>query len=291
MKPEGFKNSTKGKIEVSEQETVIIEKLESAQLRFADALCRKQEFQDFADILGNTTSIIESLEDSFKNAYPEGREKLVPAYVEGIKQAINKIREENPNDWESKVKKFLQVEQKKLNEATNFANFELDPELPQIGPIAYEIVSIPSLAEFGAKYGLGPNDSLMELHLEDIYKFPDMSITPKTLLKHFEEISRYLKDHPHIKAVIGESWLIDHPIGHKLGFKKITEAELEKNALDTWSQLITQGGEINEERLNQAIEKGVLPFQSVLGYITREDFLERYGIKKEKGISVEGAPA
>lgn len=274
------------------REAVLEDKLQSAQLRFADAVCRKQEGQNFGDILEQTTSIIGSLESSFLDAYPEGGEELAPAYIEGVKQALNKIRLDNGEDWEPAVSKFLQIEQKKLTTATSsIPELEAEPELPSIGPISYEIVVFRVLEKWKYKYGLGAEDHLMEIHLEDLYKFPEISVTPATLRKYFEGIGTYLETHPNIAAVIGESWLVDHPIGRKLGFQKITELDPEKNDWDTWSQLITQEGNVNEERLNQAIQKGKLPFQSTWGFIKREDFLRQYGIKREKGVSVEGAPA
>jgi hypothetical protein len=86
----------------------------------------------------------------------------------------------------------------------------------------------------------------------------------------------------YIKAIIGKSWLIDSPIGKRVGFTKYDQDSTLRNG-GFWGQFINEKGQINKERIKKFLETGEADYYVSMGFIKTEDFLRKYLPKDRRG--------
>ena len=138
------------------------------------------------------------------------------------------------------------------------------------------------------KYGFSKFSTFLELHVINVYESDDSKLGLKLIENDFNEIAKYIVDSkPNVAAVVGRSWLLDTPLSDRLGFNKIEQEnqkeESSLNDFSTWFQFIDKDGEISQGRLKKLLEKGELPYRSVLAYMPVEDFLQKYLPAEKRG--------
>lgn len=130
-------------------------------------------------------------------------------------------------------------------------------------------------------YGIGPKDQVVEIHVTEAFRVPGASLTPQGFRDAFGALAeRMAKEYPQAKAVVGQSWLFDRPIGKSLGFTIAEDVEVPQDSKDVWLQFVDKDGKIDERRAKALLEKGEPPYRSRLGFMTAEDFFGRYAPKK-----------
>lgn len=113
------------------------------------------------------------------------------------------------------------------------------------------------------------NDLVIEIH------WPEEGEKPKgvkDVKESFQNMVDILNNNPHIKAVIGVSWMMSRDITDQLGFEKFSvdiKADQIKHILDMAS---TARRDKNYPKDKDIAEKDIM-----LGAISREQFLEKYG--------------
>ncbi len=134
--------------------------------------------------------------------------------------------------------------------------------------------------EFHPDAGFKEDDDLLEIHLDPAYK-NEGEIGIQDIRKSLSELAVLIvSKYPESKAVVGTSWLFDHPIMKRLGF---TILEEQKHKRHNWLQLIDKDGQIDTTRLEETMTTGELPFKNRSGYILIEDFLNKYLPEDQRG--------
>ncbi|MFA6252698.1 MAG: hypothetical protein WCV69_00290 [Patescibacteria group bacterium] len=130
-----------------------------------------------------------------------------------------------------------------------------------------------SLEDYGFDRDL---DQVMEVHLEEIFKSADRKVSPQKLRESLQELAIVIVDQfPQVKALIAESWLLDHPIMQRMGFK-VTDKTSQLSTMNNWMQFVDKDGQIDKKRAQILLETGEFPFKSRVGYFPIIDFLKKY---------------
>jgi len=83
-------------------------------------------------------------------------------------------------------------------------------------------------------------------------------------------MTEILKERPHIKAVIGVSWMMSRDITDRLGFEKFPDIPIEEE------QKTSILGMASQARQDKDYHKGVSKEDVMLGAMSQDQFLERY---------------
>jgi len=141
------------------------------------------------------------------------------------------------------------------------------PEIIKVGTIDAKIH--PSEWDFSLSDGtkITKDDVLLEI------SWPDKGGKPaglKDVKESFRKMIDILKGKPHIKAVIGVSWMMSRGITDRLGFEKFPDIPIEEE------QKISILGMASQARRDKDYHKGVSKEDVMLGAMSRDQFLERY---------------
>jgi hypothetical protein len=122
----------------------------------------------------------------------------------------------------------------------------------------------------------------MDIHLTKAY-LVDLKVSHERLRQEFGKLAVTIIDkYPHVRYVMGRSWIMDHPLMRKIGFKVLDRyASLDHES--TWWQLIDKDGQINNTVLERLRSTGKLPFEVVLAFMPVEEFLAKFLPNERRG--------
>lgn len=158
-------------------------------------------------------------------------------------------------------------------------------EREKAGSIGFELT--PARKEL-ERFGIDSEDETLELHLEEFYKRGEQKGVRESVLKDLGRVAEIIVNQfPHVKAVTGFSWLLDHPLTAKMGFQVVdTLNGPAGRGGSTWMQFIDRNGQINQERVKQFLNSGEFPMKAKLGLIPVVDFLKRYLPAERRGVVI-----
>ena len=268
--------------DVAEHEAELGEQLKQAELAFAQLKYSQMPGESrgsFSDCLARFTPAINILKESLYDSLPRtetGREQKVQALLAEAKLKIDQLYDPvQPESSLIAIQGYLDKFDKNQQpvQHDNQIGFlyynELDPARSRRGNI-----------DLLKKAGFHDYDEALEIHMEEKFKNKDASFSGQEIKRVFGELAKLIVEkHPQRQAVMGTSWLMDHPIFQRLGFKTIEGSEdpyENYNNSSAWMQLVDKDGQLDQKRFAQAMATGELPYKVKTGYITTEDFLRRY---------------
>lgn len=134
----------------------------------------------------------------------------------------------------------------------------------------------PLLPELG-QLGLSKDAQCIVLHMNPLIEQKEINANIINLfsLRSFKKIINAVrKKYQTVQVIVAESWLLDTPIGTRLGFQLFPQkSELVPWNDGFWGQFIDQYGNIHTERVNHFLKTGKPPYQVRKGYILVKDIL------------------
>ncbi len=259
---------------VEEHERIIDRQLLRAQLIFIENELQKSGNKDgnFLDIFKEYTDIIKMLSERAirfdeNNPLLSGHEldKARELFLTDLYRQIEEIAKNSSGEERiEKVLEFVELESAKIPDINSVQN-----KKRRVGLINF---NQNEGVHFPKESGFMEDDDLLEIHFDSAFK-NEGKAGLQEIKKWLSELAVLIVEkYPESKAVVGTSWLFDHPIMKRLGFITIEGKPRGYN----WNQLIDKGGQIDVERLEQALITGKLPFRNLSGYILIEDFLNKY---------------
>lgn len=191
------------------------------------------------------------------------------------------IYENRPSDWISKMDEIVLISVQKLPQGEKPFQSDIFKGM-KAGLLEYEVVSLP--IEDLEKYGINKDDECVKIHFAAFFKQKinqDTKLSNVFLSDSFRKLAEeILKNHPNVKAIISESWLLDTPLAKKIGFHTYPSSnENVFHGSPFWGQFIDQNGQINEDRAREFLETGNPSHIVKSGYIPIDEFLAKYGPK------------
>lgn len=276
-----------------EHEAELNRRLQKIQLMYADMLAKKPKPKDlpqpFADILSDHTYLFLQLKNAFRETKKDDvSQEGVESYLSGWKEKFNAIYEASAPDWPEKIIQETEAEVRRLTGEPK----KPDTEKPQAGVLDYNQGELETLASYGldesvlSTYQLTPKDACVFLHFPEAYKRSaganDSALSSQKIKQSLSLLAEQIVDiMPETRAVVGISWLIES-VGKRLGFHLMPEARVKENDMSTWYQFLNKEGQIDTARLEQLKKSGELPYQSRVGYIPVQEFLQKYLPEKRK---------
>jgi len=128
------------------------------------------------------------------------------------------------------------------------------------------------------KAGFSKSDDFLEIHLPA--QFGEQKISSETIPESLTRLAEKIIDkYPETCAVVMVSWLLDHP-KYKQLFKM---TKIGEKSGSNWSQLIGSNGQIRQDRVEELLLTGKMPYRNLIGYVPTEEFLQRYLPDKRRG--------
>lgn len=222
----------------------------------------------FSQFIFEETDILKKLKLLFSNDNGlDIEDEKVKEYERKIKEEVNEITEGKEGDsLIDPVSAYI------TNEYSKFKGL-LWEQLESLGLIRFREVSGYSME----MAGFSKDDDFLRIHFSGAYQLEDIKIGLEEVKKEFSNLAEIIIDrYPQTRAIVGVSWLLDTPIARQFGFKVIDEKKESQNTTPAWMQLVDKNGQIDKEKFNQALETGHLPYKNSFGYISTEEFLQRY---------------
>lgn len=238
-------------------------KLAEIQLSFADHIYHKKNLESlkFSEILKKKTSIL-SLIDTDRVSGEELNIRLDEIYQDGSE------------NWKKRIMDFINENSIKIDYSSPE---QKDDETA--GAINFNVAESDSYNE-GANTEEGIN-----IHLSKTFLTGE-SVSLENVKRSFEKLAVIIVDrYPATKYVAGSSWIMDHPIMQRIGFKIVSRRDA-LNHISTWWQFIDKDGQVNAKRIKDLSEKEEPPMKVAQGYIRVEDFLQKFLPKERRGTVI-----
>lgn len=228
---------------------------------------------EYCKVIGNEMYHNENERDKFNNWFDSIFSEILKSHSADKMNYRKNINEIFKNGF-SKLISIPESENKYL---------KIDEEQERAGLIHFNLIR--AMEEFSS-YGINKGDECISIHFKDLIdqKKKDSSINNIFSNDSLSVLSvKIIDEYPQTKAVIAQSWLVDSPIGKRLGFtpsKRINEVVQDTRF---WGQFINENGEIDKLRINDFLKTGVPKYFITDGFIKTEDFLKKYLPKEKRG--------
>ncbi len=244
-------------------------RLQKVELLFADKKAPLAENKStFFDALNEHTSLVQEIK--FAEIPDQERKDFA--------LRINEIHDKKESGWEEQILSFID---EKVN-ALGIKEKKYEPE--RIGIMYFDKISGEDRIE---KFGIDYDDEILSIHISEAFLHEDTKLAPSSIKTIMSKLAETIVEkYPQIKAVVGESWLIDTPVAKRLGFTVVENADVPQNNNSVWYQFIRQDGQIDEKRVNDLLENGEPPFKAKLGFIPVVKFLELYLPDDKRGKEI-----
>jgi hypothetical protein len=248
-------------------------RLRVIQLSFAERKLAEEKENDpelkFSAVMGMYTSLIEDLRMEYKKRRSK-KEEGFGEFLQPIVVEIDRMYGQKKEGWQEEIIDLAFRKMKELGPVQS--DGKKIPEDKKAGFIHYDIQTGNDAYE---KYGIENADTILEIHFEEAYR-QGSEINASKLKDSLELLAAAIvKQYPQTKHIIGRSWLLDHKIAERMGFKIIERTD----SLDhgsTWWQFMDKNGQISKDRMERFAKTGELPFKVALGIIPVEEFLKKY---------------
>lgn len=244
-------------------------RLQKIELLFADKKASRAENKNtFFDALEEYTSLVHEIK------YSEISEQELQDFV----LKINEIYDKKEIGWEEQILSSINEKMSALgvNEKKN------DSE--RIGVMYFDKRSYEDRLE---NFGIDYDDEILSIHISEAFLHKDTALSSSSIRAIMSKLAETIVEkYPQIKAVVGESWLIDTPIAKRLGFTIVENVDVPQNNNSMWYQFIKQDGQIDEKRVSDLLENGEPPFKAKLGIIPVVKFLELYLPDDKRGKDI-----
>lgn len=212
--------------------------------------------------------------------------KARKSFVNHLIQKINFLEADNQEEWSLNWKdKTLELIEKEINDLGSIIDESEKQENNRAGLIGVEQKRAGEFA-FERGWVKSPFEDVINIHLEELNQQKNKDGTIKNIYSG-ESLSKLaekiISECPQVKAVVAESWIVDSPIGRRIGLEVDSKSKDTSAGIGFWGQFINEKGEIKEEKINKFIETGIPDYYYTKGHIKVEDFLRKYLPKEKRG--------
>ena len=281
-------------------ESLVKQKMLELQLLYVDKIAKGEYSADpsmptdnnITDLLHNYTFIHEKIENKFLSKMGKGQTADFNALV------IDKIKEAYEQDnkhWIDKIDRVIDEQVALLEKSEGpgpdtmpTRSYPEDGELKdnRAGLIKFDIGEVQDDAsEMGVDFG----DTKMTIHLEPLYvqkaKAENQTIENTFSIRSLEKLAEAIVDKfPQVKVIKADSWLLDTPLGERVGFNITSKDDLPIGTPAFWNQFIDANGQFSADRVSRLLETGRAPYKFSHGYIPVVEFLKKYLPESKRGI-------
>ena len=273
---------------IENQERDLKEKLLSFQIKYCDKLWKKEipfpdgniEQMTFENIMNRYSDISGEIHNVYvkrTGKVPFGKDEEFEEISNKILMEIHRTYDESSTTQPEPILSIIDNVIKTLPENQIDEKSEDEREILRVGLLRYEIRPGLRGLEGLAQSGIKEEDECIMIHLDPLYKQKASGVT-ESLSESFEKLAeKIVTQYPQIKAVIYESWIVDSPMGKRIGFHEFpSQFENFYHGNTFWGQFYNQNGEVNQKRMGQFLDTGKVPFIVKGGYLTTKEFLEKY---------------
>ena len=288
MSQEQFKNTLPA-YDPEAIEKICKEKMMAFQLEYCQRMWEKkiplppkfldnQDTVTFEDILTRCSDITNDLYVMYGQ---RGSDEDYEEFQKKVFADIHQEYDKDPQSWISRVPEILSEAINTLSQPAQVES-ESSDKSQHAGIIRYKVFS------FGDRlkdFGFSDADQCAVVHFDSFFKqksHDQDTVSITSLSKSFELLAQQLhQNYPEVKAIYGESWLMDSPFGAKSGFHAFSNANSGiMYGTAFWGQFIDQHGNMKEDAVKEFLQTGKPRFSVKAGYIPIDEFYAKYLPKK-----------
>ena len=275
---------------VKERQDKLEHKIAEIGIFYADHLYQSKKETEpkpkFSEILEQETAVLSQLKNRVYT-YFEDDQKKTDETLRVIYDEIDSLYQAQADNWQELIFKKIQQAMDQYEKKSDEKEIPTEGAKEKAGMLEFNLQEQLRDAE---KLGFDIHDQFIQIHFEDFYKNKDASFDLEKINDSLRELAKQIaQKYPQARAVIGISWLLEHPLVSYLEFKTVPDYKVYQNDFSTWAQFVDRNGQINQKRLDYLKEHGRPPYRSTLGYIPVEDFLQKYlpeEMKKEVKLKI-----
>jgi len=274
-----------------------VDKILKGQIPPPEALKMHDEKPKLGQLLASYTNLNRELASKYFERTGKEADPVSQEYVDFKDAVYTNIRDSydfDTSDWIGKVKNIISEQILQLPKSAESSSSR--PERPETGLLVHYTETLADLKKHDensflarelSTHGLNPEDEYISLHLEPVAK--QKSQDPEGVENLFSKNSLakiavdIVENDPATRAVVGESWLLDTPVGQRVGFH-LSERMPLNGSLGTWYQFLDKEGNLKEDEVQTFFETGKPRFYERQGYLLTEEFLKKYLPKEKRGI-------
>jgi hypothetical protein len=195
------------------------------------------------------------------------RAEVLSEIVKYIEEQKSKAKEAHPEKWQEMTRQNRNETEKSENMAGGLFMFnKLNKRDNPDAKKAEQLLTRDGFSEF---------DDFLEIHFPSIFK-AGKKLGREEIVKALADLANIIIErYPETRAIVGISWLLERKVMDKiLPMRKFDKPD--ELASTNWQQLITEEGQINQDKVQQLFQSGVMPARNIIGYIKVEDFLQKY---------------
>lgn len=195
------------------------------------------------------------------------RAEALSEIVKYIEEQKSKAKELHPEKWENMTSQNRNETEKVKNIAGGLIMFnQLKNNSNPDAKKAEQLMTADGFSEF---------DDFLEIHFLPIFE-AGKKLGREEVAKALADLANIIIErYPETRAIVGISWLLERKVMDKiLPMRKFDKSD--ELASANWQQLITGDGQLNQDKVQQLFQSGVMPARNIIGYIKVEDFLRKY---------------
>lgn len=308
-----FEKIDKGELNLFDNEPVEKEngnEKEQEKLSFKSLILEYSDFKSY--LLREYTK--RSKEHFYDVKYGKEREIFNEWFLVILDQ-IDRDYNSGNKEWIDNIKKVTEEKLKVLGpiQKKNKENPFLDKNKEKFGLISFDVIQTwQGNLDHTKKGDMGQdwdNNDFIEFDIKKVRELMDFTLNDVSdcLVIHFADLSeqkskdknvknifssnslsilakRIVEEYSQVEVILGKSWLIDSPIGNKIGFNKYREYEKVTGKMDFWGQFINENGQIDDKRIQEFLRTGIPKYKVAEGFIKTEDFLKKYLPEDMRGL-------
>lgn len=257
---------------IADHEKELHERLSMVMLAFAEKKYQQDKEKNpdirISDIIDADTDLFFRLENILKHDRNLDYGQIF-TWKKDLQDKIDDIYEHQHDHWMQTVCKLFTAEDQKYQ-----TYIDTQSTKESVGVIRYNLrMGEHGLEEYGFDKDL---DQALEIHFDELFKNPDKKLSTREALDSLSGLAEVIIDRlPHIKFVMAESWLMDHPLFKKLGFQ-VTNKQSNLRTPNHWLQFVDKDGQINQQKVDELLATGQFPYYSRVAYFPIIDFLKKY---------------
>jgi hypothetical protein len=200
--------------------------------------------------------------DDNSSEYIKSRLKELDVLTDYFESEQKKVKEKYPDKWRE-ITKRPKEENEQIDGMAGIIAYSPLEEKYNFNTNQIKIALV--------KEGFSESDKFLEISLPSQVE-EAKKINSKNIKESLTCLAKKINDqHQDISAVVTESWLLSHPV-----FQRFIKMKVIGKGTNNWSQLISNSGQIEQNRLKKLLSTGKLPYDNLIGYISVEEFLKKY---------------
>ncbi len=240
---------------------------------------------DFHSLLNKYTDLSNVIYWSYVHkfgGFPSGESLNFVDFDKKVMDQLMQLCKDSPNEWYKKALKVVKDTIESWQFTGDITTINEDKKIKS-GFLSYTIANDIKGLEGIKDFGMSKGDQYMLIHIPILKTSSASSDDSFTFFpeRMFRPIAQDLNEkYPDSKGVVAVSWIVDSPIGKRIGFHEFRGEKFEDyfHGDAFWGQFFDQNGVLNQKRFSDFLKTGKPSFTVKGGFLSKQEFLSKFNV-------------